>query len=86
MELFEGLEVIVNMIIELTYDKAFDKNKNLTKRIPYIFLYFLLLSLIIIGVIYLIIILFKNNYIILPTLLLLIVILLLYLLIKPFFK
>ncbi len=86
MEIFEGLEVIINMIIELIYNKAFDKNKNLTKRIPYIMLYSSLLSLIIIGLIYLIIILFKSNYILLPILLFLIVILLLYLLIKPFWK
>ena len=76
----------MNMIIELIYNKAFDKKKNLTKRIPYIALYSFLLSLIIIGLIYLIIILFKNEYIILSISLTLIVILLLYLLIKPFFK
>ena len=86
MEIFEGLEIIINMIIELIYNKAFYKKKNLTKRIPYIALYSFLLSLIIIGLIYLIIILFKNEYIILSISLTLIVILLLYLLIKPFFK
>lgn len=47
IELFEGLEIVINMIIELVYDKAFDKKKNLTKRLPYIILYCLSLSFII---------------------------------------
>lgn len=61
MEIFDGLEAILTIITEFLYNKAFDKNKKILKRLPYIIIYILLLVLIVFGLSFLGIILIKNK-------------------------
>ncbi len=86
MEIFDGLEIILTIIYEFLYDKAFNRNKKLVHRLFYIILYVGTLSSIICGLIYLSIILINDKNILFGSILLGISILCIMMLIYPFFE
>lgn len=83
--IFDALDGLLDIITLFLYDKAFARNKNTIKRLPYIIMYTLLLMLIIAILIYLGLCLINNNNIF-GYVLLLLSLLLLVILIYPFIK
>lgn len=83
--IFDALDGLLDIITLFLHNKAFDRNKNIIKRLPYIIMYTLLLMLIIVVLIYLGICLINNNNIF-GYVLLLFSLLLLIILIYPFIK
>lgn len=45
--IFDALECLIDIITSFLYNKAFDKNKKMIKRLPYIIIYIVILTLII---------------------------------------
>lgn len=45
--IFDALECLIDIITSFLYNKAFDKNKKMIKRLPYIIIYIVILILII---------------------------------------
>lgn len=86
MEIFDELGDILNLLIEFLHNKAFNKEKKLLNRLPYITIYVLILSLTACILIYLGIILIKKSNVMLGISLLVIAILLIIILALPFIK
>lgn len=86
MEILDGLEAILTVITEFLYNKAFDKNRKILKRLPYIIIYILLLVLIVFGLSFLGIILIKDKQELLGCFFMIISVIFVILLIVPFLK
>lgn len=83
--IFDALEGLIDIITSFLYNKSFDKNKKMIKRLPYIIIYIVILILIISLLTYFGTILINTNNI-LGYILLFFSLLCMYILIYPFIK
>ncbi len=84
--MFEALEGILTILSDYLQEKAFDKDINLSKRLPYILVYILSFTIIIIGLFYLGIVFINSNNIVVAVFCFIFFILCVIMMCRPFIK